>query len=119
MRFSTMNKSLNQNRTNSKFSCSRGSTNSENMSQDWQQDRLDRIAALVKQLEEGVASIQNSDDFKRWLKVASRFHSYSVNNQLLILFQFPSAVRVAGYRTWQSLGRQVKKGAKGINILAP
>jgi antirestriction protein ArdC len=115
-----MNKSLNQNRTNSKFSCNRGiGTSSENKSQDWQQERQDRIAALVKQLEEGVASIQSSDDFKRWLKVASRFHSYSVNNQLLILFQFPTAARVAGYRTWQSLGRQVKKGSKGINILAP
>jgi len=76
-------------------------------------------AALVAQLEQGVAGIQSSDDFKRWLRVASRFHSYSVNNQLLILFQFPTATRVAGYRTWQSLGRQVKRGSKGINILAP
>ena len=111
-----MNKSLNQNRTNSKFSCNRGSSEKN---QDWQQEREARIATLVQQLEHGVASIQSSDDFKQWLKVASRFHTYSVNNQLLILFQFPNATRVAGYRTWQSLGRQVKKGAKGISILAP
>src|SRR3978361_2280079 len=103
-----MTQSLNQNRTNSKFGCNRGSNgSSENKSQDWQQEREARIATLIEQLEQGVASIQSSDDFKRWLKVASRFHAYSVNNQLLILFQFPSAVRVAGYRTWQSLGRQV------------
>lgn len=123
-----MNKSLNQNWTNSKFSCNRGSTGGrtdgvgnpeENKGQDWQQERQERIAALVQQLEQGVAGIQSSDDFKRWLRVASRFHTYSVNNQLLILFQFPSATRVAGYRTWQSLNRQVKRGSKGINILAP
>ncbi|MBN9392194.1 MAG: hypothetical protein J0I20_29420 [Chloroflexi bacterium] len=113
-----MNKSLNQNRTNSKFSCNRGRSN-ENKNKDWQQERQARIEGLVQQLEQGVASIQSSDDFKRWLKVASRFHTYSLNNQLLILFQFPTATRVAGYRTWQSLGRQVVKGAKGISILAP
>lgn len=106
-----MNTSLKQNRTNGKF-------NSEK-SQDWAQEREARIGQLVKQLDEGVASIQSSEDFKRWLKVASRFHTYSLNNQLLILFQYPSATRVAGYRTWQSLGRQVVKGAKGISILAP
>ena len=109
-----MNTSLKQNRTNGKFN-----SNSEK-SQEWQQEREARIGLLlVKQLEEGVASIQSSEDFKRWLAVVSRFHTYSLNNQLLILFQFPGATRVAGYRTWQSLGRQVKKGSKGISILAP
>src|SRR4051812_30268930 len=110
-----MNTSLKQNRTNGKFN---SESNSEK-SQEWQQERQERIGQLVKQLEEGVASIQSSEDFKRWLSVASRFHTYSLNNQLLILFQFPGATRVAGYRTWQSLGRQVVKGAKGISILAP
>ncbi len=114
--------SLNQNRTNSKFSCNRGSTDGSGKgttNQDWQQERQDRMAGLMQQLEQGVAGIQSSDDFKRWLKVASRFHTYSLNNQVLILMQFPNATRVAGYRTWQSLKRQVVKGSKGINILAP
>ena len=113
--------SLNQNQTNSKFSCSRGGGKSsqKNQAQDWQQERQDRIAGLMQQLEQGVTGIQSSDDFKRWLKVASRFHTYSLNNQVLILLQFPNATRVAGYRTWQSLKRQVVKGSKGINILAP
>ncbi|MBN9392386.1 MAG: hypothetical protein J0I20_30395 [Chloroflexi bacterium] len=112
--------SLNQNQVNGKFSCNRGHTDGAgHNTQDWQQERQDRIASLMQQLEQGVAGIQSSEDFKRWLKVASRFHTYSLNNQVLILMQFPTATRVAGYRTWQSLKRQVVKGSKGINILAP
>ena len=53
------------------------------------------------------------------LEVAARFHNYSINNQLLIYLQCPDATRVAGYRAWQRLGRQVQKGRAGIQILAP
>jgi hypothetical protein len=53
------------------------------------------------------------------LAVAARFHRYSPNNVLLILAQRPEAAQVAGYRTWKSLGRQVRKGERGIAILAP
>jgi antirestriction protein ArdC len=49
----------------------------------------------------------------------ARFHTYSWGNVLLILGQNPAASRVAGYRTWQSLGRQVKRGEKAIRIIAP
>jgi antirestriction protein ArdC len=49
----------------------------------------------------------------------AKFRAYSFLNVLLILKQYPNAGRVAGYKTWQSLGRQVKKGEKGIMILAP
>lgn len=49
----------------------------------------------------------------------SKFHSYSFNNSILILMQKPDARYVAGYRTWESLNRHVKKGEKGITILAP
>lgn len=51
--------------------------------------------------------------------MASRFHSYSWNNTLLIHLQRPQATRVAGYRVWRQLGRQVDKGEHGIQILAP
>src|SRR5215207_4464348 len=54
-----------------------------------------------------------------WLRVAARFHSYSFSNTMLILAQRPDATQVAGYRAWQSLGRQVDKGERGIQILAP
>ncbi len=53
------------------------------------------------------------------LSAAGRFHQYSFGNVLLIHAQNPDATRVAGYRTWQSLGRQVRKGERGIKILAP
>ena len=78
-----------------------------------------RTAALIKELEAGVAAIQTGEDFKRYLEVAAKFHTYSHNNVLLILGQCPHATRVAGYKTWQSLGRQVKKGEKAIYIFAP
>jgi len=53
------------------------------------------------------------------LAAAARFHQYSFGNVLLILAQNPDATRPAGYRTWQSRGRQVRKGERGIRILAP
>ena len=69
-----------------------------------------RTTELMAQLEAGVTAIQTGTDFKRYLSVAARFHAYSPTNVLLILAQKPTATRVAGYRTWQSLGRQVNKG---------
>ncbi len=61
----------------------------------------------------------DSQDWRAFLELAARFHRYSANNVLLILAQAPHATRVAGYRRWQSLGRQVRKGERGIAILAP
>ncbi|MGH2752360.1 MAG: ArdC family protein, partial [Actinomycetota bacterium] len=58
--------------------------------------------------------------WRAMLEVSARFHNYSSgNNQLLIYLQCPEATRVAGYRAWQRLGRQVRKGSRGIRILAP
>lgn len=62
---------------------------------------------------------QHSQQYLEYLKSASRFHSYSLGNILLILWQKPSATRVAGYRAWQKMNRYVRKGEKGIAILAP
>jgi antirestriction protein ArdC len=84
-----------------------------------QQERSARYVDLLRQLGEQVASLTSSERWQAWLEVAARFHDYSVNNQLLILAQRPDASRVAGYRTWQKLGRQVRKGEKGISIFAP
>src|SRR5918911_2859927 len=85
----------------------------------WQAQRDERMSSLMQQLEAGVAAIQTSEDFQRYLRTAARFHAYSPNNVVLILAQKPDATRVAGYKTWQSLGRQVKKGEKAISIFAP
>lgn len=82
-------------------------------------NRVERTAAALKRLEDGVLAIQSSEDFKRFLLLASRFWDYSWRNWMLIACQCPVATHVAGYRTWQSLGRQVQKGQIGIKILAP
>lgn len=74
---------------------------------------------LTAQLEQGVAALRESQHFQHWLDTASKFHSYSFGNQILIGMQRPDASRVAGYRAWQGMGRQVLKGEKAIKILAP
>jgi antirestriction protein ArdC len=60
-----------------------------------------------------------SESLKLHLAMLGRFHRYSIGNVLLIGLQRPSAARVAGYRTWQQLGRQVRQGERAIRILAP
>ena len=57
--------------------------------------------------------------FGAWLRARAAFHEYSFANVCLIVSQRPDASRVAGYKTWQKLGRQVRKGEHGIRILAP
>ena len=79
----------------------------------------DKLAATLRTLEAGISSILDSEQFARYLTVMSRFHHYSFGNVLLILAQKPDATRVAGYRKWQELGRQVRKGEQGIRILVP
>jgi hypothetical protein len=66
-----------------------------------------------------VRALVESDEWRAMLAMAARLHNYSWRNCLLILQQKPDATRVAGYRTWQSLGRQVRRGERGIAVLAP
>ena len=82
-------------------------------------DRAERLAEIHSQLEHQVAELTTSEDWARMLDVAARFHHYSPNNVLLILSQMPTASRVAGFQTWKSLDRWVRKGEHGIRILAP
>lgn len=79
----------------------------------------DKSQALFNQLETGLTQLLASERWCDYLQTQARFYSYSFNNVLLILEQCPSASQIAGYRTWQQLGRQVKKGEKAIQILAP
>jgi len=72
------------------------------------------IEQLVEQVESG-----KSEALKQYLKAMAKFHNYSVGNAMLIGFQKPDATHVAGFRTWQQLGRYVKKGEHGIAIMAP
>lgn len=74
---------------------------------------------MLAALREGVEQLTDSRQWERWLSFRRRFHSYSFHNQLLILRQFPEASQVAGYRSWQLLGRQVRRGERGMAIIAP
>ena len=69
---------------------------------------------LVQSLEAGQSSI-----LKQFLGAMAKFRNYSFGNIMLIARQKPDATHVAGYRTWTSLGRFVRRGEKGILILAP
>jgi antirestriction protein ArdC len=71
--------------------------------------------------EQLVAALQSghSEALTAYLKAIGRFHRYSLHNVLLIALQKPNASYVAGFRTWNELGRFVKKGEKGIMVLAP
>ena len=72
------------------------------------------VSYLVAALESG-----QSDVLTQYLNAMARFHNYSFGNIMLIARQKPQATNVAGIRTWNSLGRFVKRGEKGIFILAP
>jgi antirestriction protein ArdC len=61
----------------------------------------------------------HSDNLTALLKTMGRFHRYSMHNVCLIVSQRPTATRVAGFQTWRTLGRFVRRGEKGIAILAP
>jgi len=78
-----------------------------------------KIDAVMRELKDGVESIQQGENFRQFLSTMAKFHNYSYGNQILIMLQAPEATRVAGFNTWKDLGRWVKKGEKGISILAP
>lgn len=78
-----------------------------------------RLVARLAELGVRVEELRETEGWVSWLRTARRFHRYSFGNQLLIAFQRPEATRVAGYRAWQEMGRQVVKGEKGIAILRP
>lgn len=72
-----------------------------------------------ERLADAVAAMTETANFTAWLKMRATMHDYSLNNLMLIASQRPDAEQVAGYRAWQALGRQVRKGEHGIRILAP
>ncbi len=89
-------------------------------------NRRDKAKALRKTIEDrldvlakAVDDVRASEMFRQYLDVQARFHRYSWHNTLLIVSQRPDAERVAGFKTWQTLGRHVRKGEHGIAIFAP
>lgn len=74
---------------------------------------------IMESLEAGIRELVGCEAWRDWLDFQSRFPSYSFGNCLLIRCQRPCATRVAGFHTWRRLGRTVRRGEKGIWILAP
>lgn len=82
--------------------------------------REQQMKEITERLEQGVKELFTSEMYTEYLKTMSQFHNYSFNNTLLIAMQKPDATLVAGYQAWQKkFKRQVKKGEKGIQIIAP
>ena len=80
-------------------------------------EKMDRITAMLK---EGVENVFSSENYKVFLKTMSRFPRYSLNNQILLYQQTGgTATYVAGYKKWQTFGRNVSKGERGLLIIAP
>lgn len=77
------------------------------------------MQAVLATLERGIAAILDGEEFARYLATLARFHRYSPKNVALIHAQNRDATHIAGYRAWQALGRQVKKGERGIRIVVP
>ena len=84
------------------------------------QSNKERIKEITAGIEKGIMELFESDRYRNYLTTMSRFHRYSLNNVMLIHAQKPNATLVAGFSKWKNgFGRHVKKGEKGIQILAP
>ena len=80
----------------------------------------EQIKQIVAGIEDSIQQIFQSEQYMDYLRTMSRFHSYSVNNTILIHMQMPNATQVAGFNKWKNqFGRHVKKGEKGLTVIAP
>jgi len=70
-------------------------------------------------IERAARALLTSEGWRKWAETRATFHDYSINNCMLIAMQHPEATRVAGFKAWQQLGRQVRKGEHAIRIMAP
>lgn len=81
---------------------------------------MKKVDEITTELEQGVQDVLQSDKYRGFLEMMSRFYNYSACNCILIMRQYPKATLVAGYNAWKDkFHRQVKKGEKAIRILAP
>ena len=80
----------------------------------------EKLKEITDRLEQGIMELFDSERYKEYLRVMSKFHNYSFNNTLLIAMQKPDASLIAGFTAWKNqFQRNVKKGEKGIKIIAP
>lgn len=84
-----------------------------------------KLEAATELANQGIEDLANalasghSETLTNYLVVLAKFHQYSFQNCMMIALQRPNATHVAGFNAWRKLGRQVKKGQRGIAILAP
>lgn len=76
-----------------------------------------RLKEITDKLEQGITDLFDSERYKNYLRVMSRFHSYSFNNTMLIFLQKPDATHLAGFQAWKSLGGTSKGARKGSRSL--
>ena len=79
----------------------------------------DKIKAALERIDQGLATINTDEDWLKFLRFQSLFYQYSFGNTMMIFLQNPEASYVMGYKAWNKLGRYVRKGSKGLAILAP
>jgi antirestriction protein ArdC len=83
------------------------------------ENRKNEMKEITEKLEQGVANIFSSEKYQIFLNTMAKFPQYSYNNNLLIMLQKPDATLCQSYTGWKKMGRFVKRGEKGIRILAP
>lgn len=79
----------------------------------------EKIKEALERIDTGLVTINSDEDWLKFLKFQSLFYNYSFGNTVLIYLQNPEATYVKGFKAWNKLGRYVRKGEKGIAILAP
>ena len=79
----------------------------------------EKIKAALNRIEDSLAAINTDEDWLKFLSFQAQFYNYSFGNAMLIFSQNPNATYIKGYKAWNQLGRYVKKGSKGLAILAP
>ena len=79
----------------------------------------EKIKAALERIEDSLQAINTDEDWLKFISFQAQFYNYSFGNAMLIFSQNPNATYVKGYKAWNKLGRYVKKGSKGLAILAP
>lgn len=85
----------------------------------WREQRDAKIRELTEEFDRRTLALRDTREWKNLLGYFTKFHDYSYRNMSLIVQQCPNATWVAGFRSWKSRGRQVRKGEHGLLIVAP
>lgn len=82
-------------------------------------DRSQNVIDTLEVFNQAVKELQSTDNWRSMLQSVFNFRRYSFQNMVLILAQNRYATNCAGFKTWREMGYTVRKGEKGLRILAP